>query len=70
MDKVEAEQIMAELHNGTFGTHSSGHTMAKKILRAGYYWSTMEADCHLLNDLLNIFVHSFNSTVHLWLIGR
>ena len=20
--------------------------MAKKILRAGYYWSTMEADCH------------------------
>ena len=37
VDKVEAEQIMAELHDGTFGTHSSGHTMAKKILQAGYY---------------------------------
>ena len=37
---------MAELHEGIFGTHSSRHTMAKKILRAGYYWSTMEADCY------------------------
>ena len=46
VDKVEAEKIMAELHEGTFGTHSSGHTMARKILRAGYYWSTMEADCY------------------------
>ena len=37
---------MAELHEGTFGTHSSGHTMAKKILRTGYYWSSMEVDCY------------------------
>ena len=35
VDKNEAERIMVELHEGTFGTHSSGHTMAKKILRAG-----------------------------------
>ena len=46
VDKVEVELIMTEIHSGTFGTHLSGHTMAKKILRAGYYWSTMEADCH------------------------
>ena len=46
IDKVEAEKIMAELHEGTFGTYSSGHTMAKKILRADYYWSTMKADCY------------------------
>ena len=46
MDKAEAELIMTEVHSGTFGTHLSGHTMAKKILREGYYWSTMEADCH------------------------
>ena len=37
---------MTDIHSGPFGTHLSGHTMAKKILRAGYYWSTMEADCH------------------------
>ena len=37
---------MTYLHEGTFGTHSNGHTMAKKILWAGYYRSTMEADCY------------------------
>ena len=37
IDKSEAEKIMANLHEGNFGTHSSGHTMAKKILREGYY---------------------------------
>ena len=37
---------MADLQESTFGTHSSGNTMAKKVLRAGYYWSTMEADCY------------------------
>ena len=47
MDKKEAAKIMEDMHDGIFGTHSSGHTMSKKILRAGYYWSTMETDCHL-----------------------
>ena len=46
MDKDEAELIMTDIHSGTFGTHLSGHTMAKKIPRAGYYWSTIEGDCH------------------------
>ena len=46
MDKKEAKKIMEDMHDGLFGTHSSGHTMVKKILRAGYYWSIMETDCH------------------------
>ena len=46
MDKKEAEKIMEDMHKGIFGTHSSGHTMAKKILRTGYYWSATETDCH------------------------
>ena len=37
---------MEDMHEGVFGTHSSGHAMDKKIMRAGYYWSTMETDCH------------------------
>src|ERR1044072_9708791 len=32
-------------HKGSFGTHSNGHAMSRKILRAGYYWITMESDC-------------------------
>ena len=46
MDKKEAEKIMEDMHEGIFGTHSSGNTMAKKIMRAGYYWSTMETNYH------------------------
>ena len=41
VDKKEAEKIMEDMHEGIFGTHSSGPIMAKKILRAGYYWSTI-----------------------------
>ena len=37
VDKRKVERIMEDLHKGTFGTHSNGHTMAKKILRAGCY---------------------------------
>ena len=46
VDKKKAEKIMEDMNEGIFGTHSNGHTMAKKILRAGYYWSTMETDYH------------------------
>ncbi|GAU39246.1 hypothetical protein TSUD_396930 [Trifolium subterraneum] len=35
-----------KIHEGSFGTHPNGHTMAKKMLRAGYYWLTMESDCY------------------------
>jgi len=34
-------------HDGSFSTHANGHSMARKILRAGYYWLTMESDCCL-----------------------
>lgn len=35
-----------EIHVGPFGTHVSGYTMIKKILRVGYYSMTMEVDCY------------------------
>ena len=45
VDAREAEQMLIEVHEGSFGTHANGHAMAQKILRAGYYWLTMENDC-------------------------
>ena len=44
--KKKVKKIMEDMHECIFGNHSSGHTMAKNILRVGYYWSTMETDCH------------------------
>lgn len=41
MDTHEAGQLMKKIHEGSFGTHASEYAMAKKILRACYYWLTM-----------------------------
>jgi len=45
VDVREAEQMLVEVHEGSFGTHANGHAMAWKILRLGYYWFFMENDC-------------------------
>jgi len=34
VDSKEAELILQEVHEGTFGTHMNRHSMARKILRA------------------------------------
>jgi len=41
----EVELILRKVHEGTFGTHMNGYSMARKILRVGYFWLTMENDC-------------------------
>ena len=45
LDAEEAEKIMNEVHAGVCRPHMNGYVLAKKILRAGYYWLTMERDC-------------------------
>jgi len=47
VDTREARLILKEIHERAFGTHMNGHSMAKKILRAGYFWLTMENDCYM-----------------------
>ncbi|XP_070013713.1 uncharacterized protein [Nicotiana sylvestris] len=44
VDAQEAGRIMHEVHTGMCGPHMNGYVLAKKILRAGYYWMTMEKD--------------------------
>uniref|UniRef100_A0A2N9HP23 Reverse transcriptase domain-containing protein n=1 Tax=Fagus sylvatica TaxID=28930 RepID=A0A2N9HP23_FAGSY len=36
---------IAEMHAGLMGAHANGPFLARKIMRAGYYWLTMERDC-------------------------
>ncbi|KAG8488270.1 hypothetical protein CXB51_018004 [Gossypium anomalum] len=45
VDAVGAKKILEEVHEGVCGTHANGFTMARKIMRFGYYWSKMEGDC-------------------------
>ena len=43
--KEEAKRVIEEVHQGICGPHMNGRMLAKKILRMGYYWNTMETDC-------------------------
>ncbi|XP_052883613.1 uncharacterized protein LOC128292736 [Gossypium arboreum] len=45
IDAVEAKKILEEVHEGVCGMHANGFTMARQIMRFGYYWTTMEGDC-------------------------
>ncbi|RVW49155.1 hypothetical protein CK203_087479 [Vitis vinifera] len=36
---------MREVHAGVSGPHMRGHMLARKIMRIGYFWLTMETDC-------------------------
>ena len=45
VDRHEADLLMIEVHEGSFGIHSNGHAMSRKMLRADYYWLIMESDC-------------------------
>lgn len=38
------ERIMEEIYGGVYGPHMNGIILARKILRLGYYWITMEMD--------------------------
>ena len=40
----EAKYVMREIHEGICGNHSGARALQKKIIRAGYYWPTMQAD--------------------------
>ena len=45
VDAIKAKKIVHENHEGVCGTHTSGHVMARQIIRAGYYWMNLENDC-------------------------
>ncbi|GKV37451.1 hypothetical protein SLEP1_g45482 [Rubroshorea leprosula] len=40
----ETEYAVREVHEGVCGTHIGGRTLARKLLRHGYYWPTMVED--------------------------
>ncbi|KAF8019968.1 hypothetical protein BT93_G0605 [Corymbia citriodora subsp. variegata] len=44
VDTKEASQLMQEIHEEECGPHMNGHLLARKIMRLGYYWLTMETD--------------------------
>lgn len=46
LEKLEAEKVMQELHDGPVGGHLRGNTKTHKILHVRYYWPTLFKDAH------------------------
>jgi ribonuclease HI len=44
LDKAEANYVMREIHEGICGNHSRARSLVHKLVRAGYYWPTMQKD--------------------------
>ncbi|GAU32568.1 hypothetical protein TSUD_218260 [Trifolium subterraneum] len=43
-DESTADYILREIHEGINSQHLGGRSLARKALRAGYYWPTMQQD--------------------------
>ncbi|WJZ97067.1 hypothetical protein VitviT2T_015701 [Vitis vinifera] len=44
LDRASADRVMREVHARVYGPHMGGHMLARKIMRTGYFWLTMEMD--------------------------
>ncbi|XP_059302322.1 uncharacterized protein LOC132054297 [Lycium ferocissimum] len=44
VDAEEAIKLLGQVHTGACGSHMNGFVIAKKILRTGCYWMTMQHD--------------------------
>ncbi|XP_075636756.1 uncharacterized protein LOC142608994 [Castanea sativa] len=42
----EADYVMREVHEGVCGNHSGSWSLVHKLIRAEYYWPTMQKDAH------------------------
>jgi ribonuclease HI len=42
----EAKYVLKEIHEGICGNHSGARSLQKKIVRASYYWPSMQADAN------------------------
>ncbi|KAL6321930.1 hypothetical protein AAG906_035834 [Vitis piasezkii] len=47
LDRASAYRVITtkKVHAGVCGPHMGGHMLARKIMRTGYFWLTMETDC-------------------------
>lgn len=44
IDEGEAEYVLREVHEGICGDHAGPKSLVRKIIRAGYFWPTMQDD--------------------------
>ena len=45
INQATTDRVMGEVHERVCGPHMGGHMLARKIMRTGYFWLTMETYC-------------------------
>ena len=40
----EADYVLREVHEGAYGNHSGARAFVHKVVRAGYYWPTIQVN--------------------------
>ncbi|XP_070003133.1 uncharacterized protein [Nicotiana sylvestris] len=76
VDAKQAYKLLEKIHAGTCDPHMNGFVLAKKILRAGYLWMTMEIDCiqyvrkcyqcQVHADMIKVPPNEPNATISPW----
>ncbi|XP_070045326.1 uncharacterized protein [Nicotiana tomentosiformis] len=76
VDVAEATRLLEEIHVGTCRSHKNGFTLAKKILRAEYFWMTMESgsiryikkfhQCQIHRDFIRVPPNELNVIGSCW----
>ena len=51
MTAKEAQKIIEEVHELSYGPHMNAHMLLQKIMRQGYYWTTIEAYCYPCSEM-------------------
>ena len=79
VDAKEASRLLEEIHVGIRGLHMNGFVLAKKIIRAGYFWMNMETDCiqyvrkchrcQIHADMIKVPPNELNATSSSWLFA-
>ena len=44
LNSSKAQEMIAEVHEGICGSHQGAKTLSRRILRAGFWWPTIEED--------------------------
>jgi len=44
VEEEEAKYVLEEVHGGVCGDHMGAKSLVQKIMRAGYFWPTMQQD--------------------------
>ena len=79
VDSSKANRIFEEIHEGVCRTHANGHKMARQVMRADYYWLTLERDCiqyaqkchkcQIYSDKIHVPPTELHAMAPLWLFS-